>query len=118
MSSALLEMYRQAAYVIASMINQKGYALNRKIPLNRHRWYSMLDPYDPLYHHFKDHEISALDMEWLRERALYRNEGIIFSDYTPIELFLDDVLDIMYYYHEEWQLNPPKGYAIPETFYL
>jgi len=113
-----MESYRQAATVIGTLINRHKYPMNREIALNRHRWYAMLDPYDALEAHFKNADFSHLDMEWLKERALSRNEFILFSDYTPLELFINDVMDIMDYYNYQWKWNPPKGYIIPETFYL
>jgi hypothetical protein len=115
----LLEYYRQAAKVIGSMINQHKFPMNRTIALSRHRWYAMLDPYDALDDYFSDSfELSPLEIEWLKERALSRNEFIIFSEYSPKELFLNDVMDILDYYNHPWKWNPPKGYIIPETFYL
>ena len=119
MSTSMLELYRQAADVISSIINRNRYPMNRTIPLSRHTWFHLLDPYDALDAHFpNEFEISDADMMWLKERALSRNEFVVFSDYTPKELFLNDVLDIMEYYNAAWKWNPPKGYIIPETFYL
>ncbi len=116
---SLMEWYREAAEVIGTLINRHKFPMNREIALNRHRWYAMLDPYDALEAHFEHHEeLSVLEMEWLKERALSRNEFILFSDYTQKELFINDVMDIMDYYNYQWKWNPPKGYIIPETFYL
>lgn len=118
MSTPLLEMYRQAAEVIGTLINRHKFPLDRTIALNEHRWYRVLDPYDALAAHFEHAEISHEDVVWLRERALSRNEFILYSDYTPMELFLNDVLDILDCYNYKWKWNPPKGNIVPETFYL
>jgi hypothetical protein len=119
MSSTLFEWYRQAAEVVGTLINKNRYPMRRDVALNRHRWYATLDPYDALEEHFKNHEeISSMDLEWLKERAISRNGFIIFSDYTPKELFINDVMDIMDYYNHAWERNPPKGYIVPATFYL
>ena len=116
---SILEWYRQAANVIGTLINQHKFPLNRTIALNRHRWYAMLDPYDALEAHFRMHkDLTTTELAWLQERALSRNEFIIFSDYTPKELFIHDVLDMLDYYNYKWEWNPPKGYVVPETFYL
>jgi len=114
-----MEWYRQAAEVVGTIINQHKYPLRRDIALNRHRWYAMLDPYDALDAHFKKHDdLTPMDLAWLKERALSRNEFIIFNEYTAKELFINDVLDIMDYYNHVWEGNPPKGYVVPWTFYL
>jgi radical SAM superfamily enzyme len=118
MSALLLEMYRQAAEVIGTLINRHKFPFKRTVAMHQHRWYASLDPYDALEAHFEHAEISHADVEWLRERALSRNEFILFSDYTPLDLFLNDVLDILEYYNHKWEWNPPKGYIVPETFYL
>lgn len=118
MSAALMEMYRQAAEIIGSIINRHRYPLKRTVALRKHRWYAHLDPYDALEVYFENTEISHQDVKWLRERALSRNECVLFSDYSPQELFLNDVLDILDYYNYQWEWNPPKGYIVPETFYL
>ena len=113
MSTSMLELYRQAADVIGSIINRNRYPMNRTIPLSRNTWFHLLDPYDALDAHFpnefeisdifiiknnqnlNNNNLQDLSNNFVQDKSSFSIKILLNNNFNGGNLIFDD--DLIYY---------------------